>query len=149
MTFSIEIPLEVRSENKIRGRHWGSTHGAKKLELNAVWMSWREKFGTRKPALPAAVRLTRVSPRTLDDDNVVGGMKAIRDLVTRVLGLSNDDDPRVRWRVEQDRGKPAVRIEVISTAHPFCDCCGWVYESHQLITGDVRVCGVYGPEARA
>jgi len=63
---------------------------------------------------PCTVTLTRVSPRFLDDDNVRGALKSVRDGIADRLGI-NDRDPRVSWRYEQRRGKPreyAVHVEI-------------------------------------
>lgn len=63
--------------------------------------------------LPATVRLVRLSTRTLDDDNLRGALKAVRDGCADRLGV-DDRDPRVTWEYAQERGVPvgAVRIEI-------------------------------------
>jgi hypothetical protein len=60
------------------------------------------------------VRLTRIAPRQLDDDNLRGSLKAARDGVADWLGVP-DNDPRIRWDYAQEKGKPktyAVRVDV-------------------------------------
>jgi len=61
------------------------------------------------------VRLERVAPRALDDDNLRGALKAVRDAVAEALGI-DDADPRVRWQYGQAvDGRPrfqAVRIQI-------------------------------------
>jgi len=49
------------------------------------------------------VTLCRVAPRTLDDDNLRGATKGLRDGVADALGI-NDNDPRVTWEYQQRRG---------------------------------------------
>ncbi len=57
-------------------------------------------------ALPAVVTLTRLAPSSgLDDDNLRGALKSVRDGVADALGL-DDRDPRVSWRYEQRRTHP-------------------------------------------
>jgi hypothetical protein len=61
------------------------------------------------------LRLVRVAPRELDDDNLRGALKAVRDGITDALGLPSDRDARLVWGYEQTRGKPkeyAVRVIV-------------------------------------
>lgn len=58
------------------------------------------------------VRLVRVSTRELDDDNLAGALKAVRDGVADALKV-NDRDPRVVWLPDWEQGKKhEVRIEV-------------------------------------
>ncbi len=59
------------------------------------------------------IRLVRVAPRALDDDNLRGALKAVRDGLTDALGLHSDRDERLVWSYDQARGKPkeyAVRV---------------------------------------
>lgn len=49
------------------------------------------------------VTLTRYSPGHLDDDNLRGAMKHVRDAVAIELGVPNDDDPRWTWVYMQSR----------------------------------------------
>lgn len=58
------------------------------------------------------VCMTRVASRPLDDDNLAGACKSARDGVADFLGV-NDRDARVVWRVAQERGAAALRIEVL------------------------------------
>lgn len=66
--------------------------------------------------LPCNVRLTRIG-RRLDDDNLRGALKYIRDAIAELLvpGLAigrADDDERINWEYNQEKGKVGVRIEV-------------------------------------
>ena len=66
-------------------------------------------------ALPCVVRLTRLSAGTLDDDNLRGALKAVRDGCADRLGI-DDRDPRVEWQYGQERAKGlmgAVRVEIL------------------------------------
>ena len=69
-------------------------------------------------ALPCVVRLTRLSAGTLDDDNLRGALKAVRDGCADRLGI-DDRDPRVEWQYGQERAKGqkgAVRVEILPAA---------------------------------
>ena len=65
-------------------------------------------------ALPCTVRLVRLSAGTLDDDNLRGALKGVRDGCADRLGV-DDRDPRVTWEYAQEavkRGTYGVRIEI-------------------------------------
>ncbi len=67
------------------------------------------------PPPPYVITLTRIGPRTLDDDNLAGAFKHVRDGVADWLRI-DDGDKRLSWRYEQRRGLPKeyaaeIRIE--------------------------------------
>lgn len=49
----------------------------------------------------------------MDDDNLAGGCKPLRDAIAESLGV-DDGDPRVEWEVEQvqTRGREFVLVRV-------------------------------------
>lgn len=59
--------------------------------------------------LPCVVTMVRHSPGTLDDDNLQGALKGIRDEIATQLGC-DDRDPRVRFLYEQAKGKHGVLV---------------------------------------
>lgn len=66
--------------------------------------------------LPVVVTITRIGPRTLDDDNLRGSAKFVRDAVAHMLGI-DDGDAMVSWRYEQEKFKRyGVRIKIASIA---------------------------------
>lgn len=62
-------------------------------------------------SLPALVTLTRVGPREVDSDNLVGACKGIRDGVAAFLGVDDGSD-WVTWVYAQERGEWAVRVRI-------------------------------------
>lgn len=52
------------------------------------------------------VTLVRFSPGELDDDNVRGAMKHVRDAVAIELGVPNDADSRWTWVYQQAKESP-------------------------------------------
>lgn len=108
MTQNVTLPVGTVSEANGRD-HWRvKARRTKRHRMTARAMC-------PDAGLPCTVRLVRLSTRTLDDDNLRGALKAIRDGVADRLGV-DDRDPRVRWEYDQERGTPvgAVRIEIIS-----------------------------------
>jgi hypothetical protein len=85
-------------------------------DLTDVYLKTAWQPGPRLPAYaPLVVTFTRIAPRFLDDDNLRGAFKAVRDQTAAYLGLRNDNDPRIAWRYQQLKGKPhqyLVRIEI-------------------------------------
>lgn len=106
MSLHVELPIATVSEANRRD-HWRVK--AKRVKCH------RMAAAAMCPLvpLPATVRLVRLSARVLDDDNLRGALKAVRDGVADRLGV-DDRDPRVTWLYDQERGKPigAVRIEI-------------------------------------
>lgn len=109
MTTAVVVP--VRTENPLNGTHghWRVKAAARKRQRRAAHLM------CPPAALPCTVRLVRLSAGTLDDDNLRGALKAIRDGVADRLGVP-DNDPRVRWEYGQERvkrGTYGVRIELL------------------------------------
>ena len=64
-----------------------------------------------RPALPCVVLLVRVGPSNgLDDDNLRGAGKGVRDQIAAWLGV-DDRSPLVAWKYDQRRA-PAWGMEV-------------------------------------
>lgn len=80
----------------------------------SLWQNtpWRHELSAG-----LVITLCRVAPSEgLDpDENLPGALKAIKDGVADGLGLSNDRDPRIRWKYDQRRGRKgeyAVEIDI-------------------------------------
>ena len=65
------------------------------------------------PYMPLLVRITRVGSRRLDDDNLSGGCKQLRDAIASLLGRKGDSEREgLYWEYKQEKGKPQTIIEV-------------------------------------
>jgi hypothetical protein len=102
------IDLLLPSAPNLREHHHAK---AKRVAAQRNAVAWLLKMRPIVARYPLAVRLVRVAPRRLDDDNCVGAMKAFRDSVAEHLGV-DDRDPRVTWLVDQESGPASVLIEV-------------------------------------
>ena len=109
MNFAVMVPVETVSESNVRG-HWSKRAKRAKVQRKASWASLAHAHGLRG-VVPCVVKLVRVSPRELDDDNLRGALKACRDGVADWLGV-DDRDARVVWEYGQEKGAKCVRIEV-------------------------------------
>lgn len=59
-----------------------------------------------RPATPCTVWLTRIGPSNgLDDDNLAGALKAVRDQVAEWLGVDDKRSDVVRYRYAQRRAR--------------------------------------------
>lgn len=91
--------------------HWRVKHKQAKVEKETTgWML--AQFNSRKPTLPCVVTLTRFSPshKPLDDDNLEGSFKYVRDTVAAWLGVDDGDKAKVRFEYAQQRAPWAVGI---------------------------------------
>lgn len=84
----------------------------RKAQREAAWTHTLAAVGL-SPKLPCVVTVTRVAPSGgLDPHDGLGAaLKGIIDGIADALGLANDRDPRVEWRLAQRRG-PAGRYSV-------------------------------------
>lgn len=113
MHITVTIPMRLVSVANMR-EHWATKATRAKSQRILAWAEL--KAADKAPRLlgPVIVTMTRIAPRSLDDDNLRASLKAVRDGVADWLQV-NDNDSRVRWEYGQERGKPktyAVRIEV-------------------------------------
>lgn len=115
----LEFPLEVVSEPNRRD-HWAVRHRRSSNQQNVVAVELAAlRQLIQRIGLPAVVTLTLLTPRKLDDDNLLAALKAVRDSVSKSIGLPNDADPRVTWRYDQEpiafnrKARTRVRIEIV------------------------------------
>lgn len=109
----VTLPIKVISESNWRG-HYMARHHRTKGQKQVVGLALGAALSLHgPPGFPCTVTLVRLigsGGRMLDDDNNVGGFKAIRDAVAKCLGV-DDADPRVTWTCDQRREK-AWGVEV-------------------------------------
>lgn len=107
----VTVPVRAVSLANVR-EHWTRRSDRARAHRSAAFLSLR---ATKVAAvLPCIVLLTRVAPRALDDDNLRGALKSVRDGVADWLGI-DDRDPRVKWEYGQRKGPVkfyAVDVEV-------------------------------------
>jgi hypothetical protein len=113
----IQFEIPVRTVSESNGReHWARK--ARRVSLHRGTARILARSYCADFDLPAVVRIARVAPRELDDDNLRGALKAIRDGIADAFGVK-DNDPRIEWQYAQERGKPkaySVRITITPKA---------------------------------
>ena len=102
-----EVPIKTASTSNLR-EHWAAKH----KRTDAQKAATRRRCPEWTAGALIYVRLTRVAPRALDDDNLRGALKSVRDAVASWLRV-DDRSPLVGWLYEQAKGPtPLVRVEV-------------------------------------
>jgi len=116
-TFSEANGVKKKRKNgKKTSEHWSDKkkrHDYQKFRIAHWWIVERPEI-----ILPCTIKLTRVSPRTLDDDNLPMTFKWIRDAIADQIhpGLAPgraDDDKNINWQYDQEKGKPkSIKIQI-------------------------------------
>ncbi len=116
--FTLVLPIPTVSAPNAREHHHARAKRVKQ-ERAAVRFCW---VAARKPKieLPALVELTRVSPHhsDIDDDNLRGALKAIRDEIAAIAGCGDDPKAPIGWVYQQERGSWAVTVRVRPGLNP-------------------------------
>ena len=103
MTLNFTIPIKTVSESNQR-EHYMAKARRKKAHTEAGLLLTREALAKHGPLL--RITLTRVAPRTLDQDNLVASFKGIQDGVAEALRI-DDGSPAIEWIYQQATdGKP-------------------------------------------
>jgi len=108
MKFSTVLPIKTVGGLNAREHYMARSRRVKKEREAAAWVT-PSNF-----PLPCVVTLTRLSAGELDDDQVPGACKALRDGIADKLGIK-DNDKRVQWRYAQAKVPKrtyGVRIEL-------------------------------------
>lgn len=113
MIKSWELPIRIYSEMNMND-HWRVRNKRKHWQQFLIHSWWV----TKKPVyfLPLKIILTRLSPRRLDDDNLVSGFKFVRDAIANKIFPNlqagrADDSPQLSWQYEQSSAKSyGIRI---------------------------------------
>lgn len=110
----VTVPIKTVAGLNAR-EHWRTRQRRVKHERESV--AWALTC-TQLPPLPVTVLMTRLSPGTLDSDNLQGACKAVRDAVADALKVP-DNHPLIEWRYGQEkcpRGQYGIRITVEQSA---------------------------------
>jgi len=108
------LPLKIESNANLR-EHWAARMKRTRNQRLAAAYAVAVSKDWKLPDGKFTVRLVRIGRRLLDDDNLCGGFKAIRDGVADGLGMK-DNDPRIKWTYAQETGKEySCRIELLAT----------------------------------
>lgn len=120
MTIEREFEIKTVSEANFR-EHFMTKHRRKKQQQEDFVLLWRAARITVTP--PAVITFTRISVNRMDNDNLAGAFKHIRDALAREIGI-DDGDPSIEWRYRQEQvGKRTNKFRLTieypnSSSHP-------------------------------
>lgn len=110
--FEIYLPIATVSEAN-KHEHWRYRQIRAKAQRQQACLLTQ---ALKSLHIPATIKLTRISPRELDSDNLAGSFKHVRDGIADRLGIDDRDD-RVKWEYDQRTGRPKERaIQLTATA---------------------------------
>lgn len=109
------LPVRTQSESNLHG-HWRGQWRRSKVQRTLTFCELTSHMDKPRVLIWSVIKITRVSPRQLDDDNLRGALKAIRDGISDWFtgaynqsnrkGGINDRDTRLTWDYDQQKGKP-------------------------------------------
>ncbi len=108
------VEVAVRTAAEANERGFFKALNRKKKQDAALDEALTEALVTQPiPPGPWCVRFTRLAPSRLDDDNLGGAFKRLRDQMALVIGI-DDGAPAIAFAVAQEKrkGPPGVRVEV-------------------------------------
>ena len=109
----IEAPIKTVSELNQR-EHWTVRNKRRVAQRKEVYYAWKVGVAGKRKLYnaPCTVKLTRLGVKMLDDDNLRGAFKYVRDQIAELLGMDDADD-RLKFEYAQEAGqKYGVVIEV-------------------------------------
>ncbi len=103
--------LRLASQSNAR-EHWTKTYKNKKTQHHIAALGMQGLNPIEYLGSELRVTLTRIGPRALDDDNLQGAFKFIRDAIAQCIwgGRMGQRDDLAEWRYEQRKGKYGVEI---------------------------------------
>lgn len=124
MKIIFTIPLTkdlIVSEANRGGEHWTKKHKRHQIQEFLI-NSYFNTIPQEIISLPCIVKMTRIAPRFLDEDeNLRCSVKYFKDYIAARLIPGNksagmkDNDPRIKWAYDQIKGKVreyALKIEI-------------------------------------
>ena len=110
----VDVPLKLASELNMH-EQWRARHKRANAQRELIGLTCMSRLAPfRKTATPLVVTIERIAPSALDDDNLVGAGKHVRDAIAEVLGLPNDRDARVTWLYGQRRRRVREYATVVT-----------------------------------
>lgn len=152
-----EVPLRTDGgDNDRRYKHWGARKRRADREHAAVYQACCAYHPAEGCNLLGVLRrmvakglldvvVTRITPATRlsDPQNLGSKLKGVVDAIAKVLGV-DDGDPRVAYRLREERGPWGVRVEV-SARKPEVRGPGWTAEEWRRCAEGLRAGANYLP----
>lgn len=75
--------------------HWGAKNRRKLDQQEQIAVAMLNALRGKRIELPCVVKLTRIGPKKMDNDNLAGAMKYCQDQIARQLGVDDGDESKV------------------------------------------------------
>jgi hypothetical protein len=125
VTYKLEIPLKTISVGNSREHKFVKMGRVQKERRTvALFFPWQLRGAMKYPLAVCRVKLTRFGRGTLDeDDNLPASMKAVRDEISKQLGI-DDGEKRIKFAYDQVRRQQhgvgvEIRLKTIELEQPF------------------------------
>lgn len=96
-----EYRFDIKTVSEANQReHWGARSVRKKLQqkdFKYLWSLYRPKVTP-----PATITFTRYSCKLMDNDNLAGAFKHVRDQLAKEIGIDDGSD-QIVWQYRQER----------------------------------------------
>lgn len=119
---TLHLPIRIYSNANMR-EHWAVKARRTKDQRAAGFVSLSDVLDF-KPCQhdKIEITITRVGKRKLDDDNLAGGCKGLRDGLAEAMGL-DDGGPWFTWIYKQEIGPQfGVHVGIEIEGNSSCNC---------------------------
>src|ERR1051326_7478627 len=109
--------LKTVSEANDRS-HWAVKNRRKQEQQQMVSAVMHNALNGRHVELPCIVKLTRIGPKRMDDDNWARSAKGVRDIIAQKLDCDDGDESKIRFEYAQmpiGSRDYAVKVEIKSS----------------------------------
>lgn len=109
--------LKTVSEANDRS-HWTVKNKRKQEQQQMVAATVQNVLRGRRVEFPCTVKLTRIGPKRMDDDNWARSAKGVRDIIALKLGCDDGDESKIRFEYAQmpiGSRDYAVKVEIRSS----------------------------------
>ena len=113
---------KYQTADKIESRNWwdGGLSRGSRMQRARIGKAQREKYklitlgmlNRAQPKGPLKVTLTRASRGRLDDDNLAGGFKHVRDGIADALNRDDGPNSGVKWIYLHEKGPYGARVQI-------------------------------------
>lgn len=117
MLIKLPFPDSRLNPNQKNGKHWSSTHAAKKAAFEYAYYATREAMAYENlKGIPLVLELVFVQPdrRKRDLDNLLASAKSQIDGICKALGIDDSVFEHVSLSRRYDKGAGALHAYVIS-----------------------------------
>jgi hypothetical protein len=106
--------LKTVSEANDRS-HWAVKNRRKQEQQQLVAVAMHNAIRGRQIEFPCVVKLTRIGPKRMDDDNWTRSAKGVRDIIAQKLGCDDGDESKIKFEYAQmpiGSRDYAVKVEI-------------------------------------